>query len=243
MTRLPTGAPEARAANVILTDTRPPRNPPSRRLTPGRRGWPAGSANRSRRGSEPISSRNSTDLEPELDRSRRGSEPISTRNSTDLGGRGSTAPPDPGPGAPPTTPAPSPASGSRRRRVEKPETEPEPRRLIPGRDRAERPPRRQRTFPTPTYLSRILLRSTPRRMGERYVHVGKVRSRSPAHPGRTPRRQAPHRSAPPRAVCGGPSGRQTSASRSARSPAKSYPHPPGRTPGGAVAPLTYDRTP
>ena len=56
--------------------------------------------------------------------------------------------PDPGSGAPPTTPAPSPASGSRRRRVEKPETEPEPRRLIPGRDRAERPPQRQRTFPT-----------------------------------------------------------------------------------------------
>ena len=201
MTRLPTGAPGARAANVILTDTRPPRSRPSRRLTPGRRGWPAGSANRSRRGSEPIS----------------------VRNSTDLGGRGSTAPPDPGPGAPPTTPAPSPASGSRRRRVEKPETEPEPRRLIPGRDRAERPPQRQRTFPTPTYLSPILLGVELSRMRERYVHVGKVRSRSPAHPGRTPRRQAPHRSAPPRAVCGGPSGRQTSASRSARSPAKSHP--------------------
>ena len=221
MTRLPTGAPGARAANVILTDTRPPRSRPSRRLTPGRRGWPAGSANRSRRGSEPIS----------------------VRNSTDLGGRGSTAPPDPGPGAPPTTPAPSPASGSRRRRVEKPETEPEPRRLIPGRDRAERPPQRQRTFPTPTYLSPILLGVELSRMRERYVHVGKVRSRSPAPPGRTPRRQAPHRSAPPRAVSGGPSGRQTSTSRSARSPAKSHPHPPGRTPGGAVAPLTYDRTP
>ncbi|PZU35123.1 MAG: hypothetical protein DI576_02090 [Actinomyces sp.] len=34
---------------------------------------------------EPISVRNRTDLEPEVNRSRRGSEPISTRNSTDLG--------------------------------------------------------------------------------------------------------------------------------------------------------------
>ena len=33
---------------------------------------------------EPISTRNRTDLDAELDRSRRGSEPISTRNSTDL---------------------------------------------------------------------------------------------------------------------------------------------------------------
>ena len=33
------------------------------------------------------------------------------------------------------------------------------------------------TFPTSTYLSPILLRSTPRRMGERYVHATKLRSR------------------------------------------------------------------
>ena len=33
----------------------------------------------------PISARNSTDLDAEVNRSRRGSEPISTRNSTDLG--------------------------------------------------------------------------------------------------------------------------------------------------------------
>ena len=32
-----------------------------------------------------FSTRNSTDLELELDRSRRGTRPISTRNSTDLG--------------------------------------------------------------------------------------------------------------------------------------------------------------
>ena len=32
-----------------------------------------------------FSTRNSTDLEPELDRSRRGTRPISARNSTDLG--------------------------------------------------------------------------------------------------------------------------------------------------------------
>ena len=32
-----------------------------------------------------FSTRNSTDLEPELDRSRHGTRPISTRNSTDLG--------------------------------------------------------------------------------------------------------------------------------------------------------------
>ena len=49
-----------------------------------------------------------------------------------------------------------------------------------GRRRA----RRQRRFVTRTYLSPILLSSTPRRMGERYVHVGKVRSRSgPLHAG------------------------------------------------------------
>ena len=40
---------------------------------------------RSRAGTGPISARNSTDLELELDRSRRGTGPISTRNSTDLG--------------------------------------------------------------------------------------------------------------------------------------------------------------
>ena len=34
---------------------------------------------------------------------------------------------------------------------------------------------RERTFPTPTYLSPILLTSAPRRMGERYVHVTKLR--------------------------------------------------------------------
>ena len=44
----------------------------------------------------------------------------------------------------------------------------------PGGRRAQR----QRSFVTRTYLSPILLRSTPRRMGERYVDVGKVRSRS-----------------------------------------------------------------
>ena len=36
-------------------------------------------------------------------------------------------------------------------------------------------PERERTFPTSTYLSPILLRSTPRKMGERYVHVTKLR--------------------------------------------------------------------
>ena len=64
-------------------------------------------------------------------------------------------------------------------------------------------PQRQRKFVTPTYLSPILLRVKLRRMGERYVDVGKVRSRSgaprgcpgtaPAHgpgarPGPRPRR-------------------------------------------------------
>ena len=34
---------------------------------------------------------------------------------------------------------------------------------------------RERTFATPTYLSPILLTSTPRRMGERYVHVTNFR--------------------------------------------------------------------
>ena len=41
-------------------------------------------------------------------------------------------------------------------------------------------PQRQRSFVTRTYLSPILLTSIPRRMGERYVDVGKVRSRSGA---------------------------------------------------------------
>ena len=40
-----------------------------------------------------------------------------------------------------------------------------------------REPERQRTFPTPTYLSPILLGVKLRRMGERYVHATKVRSR------------------------------------------------------------------
>ena len=54
-------------------------------------------------------------------------------------------------------------------------------------------PERQRTFPTPTYLSPIRLSSTPRRMGERYVHVGKVRSRSApdARPDAAPARKPP----------------------------------------------------
>ena len=37
-------------------------------------------------------------------------------------------------------------------------------------------PERQRTFPTPTYLSPILLGVKLRRMGERYVHATKFRS-------------------------------------------------------------------
>ena len=41
--------------------------------------------NRSRRRTEPISTRNRTDLGAELDRSRRGTRPISVRNRTDLG--------------------------------------------------------------------------------------------------------------------------------------------------------------
>ena len=44
----------------------------------------------------------------------------------------------------------------------------------PGGRRAQR----QRSFVTRTYLSPILLGVDLRRMGERYVHVGKVRSRS-----------------------------------------------------------------
>ena len=39
---------------------------------------------------------------------------------------------------------------------------------------------RERTFVARTYFSSILLSFTPRRMGEKYVHVGKVRSRSGA---------------------------------------------------------------
>ena len=51
-------------------------------------------------------------------------------------------------------------------------------RVIPGaRGGADGEPQRQRKFVTRTYLSPILLRSTRRRMGERYVDVGKVRSR------------------------------------------------------------------
>ena len=42
---------------------------------------------------------------------------------------------------------------------------------------------RQRTFVTRTYFSPILLRLKLRRMGEKYVHVGKVRSRSRRAPG------------------------------------------------------------
>ena len=62
----------------------------------------------------------------------------------------------------------------------------------PG-DRLER----ERTFPASTYLSPILLSSTPSRMGERYVHVGKVRSRwagstrRDASPPRRGRRERP----------------------------------------------------
>ena len=58
----------------------------------------------------------------------------------------------------------------------------ESRRLIPtgrGPDRAGAPGRHPR-LTTSTYLSPILLRVEVRRMGERYVHVGKVRSRSGA---------------------------------------------------------------
>ena len=54
-------------------------------------------------------------------------------------------------------------------------------RVIPGaRAGAGGEPQRQRSFVTPTYLSPILLRVDLRRMGERYVDVGKVRSRSGA---------------------------------------------------------------
>ena len=41
---------------------------------------------------EPNSTRNSTDLEPEPDRTRRGIRPISTRNTTDLGTQGCCPP-------------------------------------------------------------------------------------------------------------------------------------------------------
>ena len=64
-------------------------------------------------------------------------------------------------------------------------------------------PDRERTFPTWTYFSPILLSSTLRRMGERYVHATKVRSRWGAHSDRRtptgelrtparPTRGAPH---------------------------------------------------
>ena len=46
-----------------------------------------------------------------------------------------------------------------------------------GTGRAGGEPQRQRKFVTRTYLSPILLRVDLRRMGERYVDVGKVRSR------------------------------------------------------------------
>ena len=54
--------------------------------------------------------------------------------------------------------------------------------------RAGPAPERQRTFPTRTYLSHILLSSIPSRMGERYVHATKVRSRRNARPAQ----RAPH---------------------------------------------------
>ena len=50
---------------------------------------------------------------------------------------------------------------------------------VPSRN-VNRGRRRQRTFVAWTYLSPILLSFNLRRMGERYVHVGKVRSRSGA---------------------------------------------------------------
>ena len=54
-------------------------------------------------------------------------------------------------------------------------------------------PERQRTFPASTYLSPILLGTELRRMGERYVHVTKVRSRSApdGRPDAAPRPQPP----------------------------------------------------
>ena len=56
---------------------------------------------------------------------------------------------------------------------------------FPGRSRLlpRTGSQRQRTFVTRTYFSPILLRLKLRRMGEKYVHVGKVRSRSRRAPG------------------------------------------------------------
>ena len=77
-------------------------------------------------------------------------EPISTRSSTDL---------DEG------------AMRTRRR-----EEAQRPGRRVSGAPApAQGTPERERTFPTSTYLSPILLSFTFRRMGERYVHVTKLR--------------------------------------------------------------------
>ena len=79
-------------------------------------------------------------------------------------------------------------------------------------------PERERTFPTPTYLSPILLGVEVRRMGERYVHVGKVRSRSGA--GR-----------PDAARCARPGGRRGwCAARTPRPPAPPALRTPRRRP-------------
>ena len=56
-----------------------------------------------------------------------------------------------------------------------------PQQLIPTERKtgwAERAAQPERTFVAQTYFSPILLNSTLRRMGEKYVHVGKVRPRS-----------------------------------------------------------------
>mgnify|MGYP001683534031 CR=1 FL=1 len=56
-------------------------------------GRQAGTPNRSRCGSEPISVRNTTDLDAEVNRSRRGSEPISTKGSRGAAGAAEAAGP------------------------------------------------------------------------------------------------------------------------------------------------------
>ncbi|PZU34992.1 MAG: hypothetical protein DI576_02575 [Actinomyces sp.] len=64
---------EPHSTDVGATSAPPRRSRPSARTDLG------AELNRSRRGTEPISTRNSTDLDAELDRSRRGTEPISAK--------------------------------------------------------------------------------------------------------------------------------------------------------------------
>ena len=140
-------------------------------VCPYKAGWSVGRLVR-RAACPPRAPPRRTDLGAEPDRSRAGAEPMSARRGGDTGGAGETGPRG-------WMSAPAERGACRGGRA--------------GRSSAgRRAPQRERTFVAWTYLSPILLGVELRKMGEKYVHVGKVRSQSGrVSGGRTPRPRTP----------------------------------------------------